>query len=127
MIHNIFSYLADVNSVRINGSLLLDETPPNGVYRAGHLREVSRGYRRGTEKKFVAEPLSKLGDSPIGFLAKSIVVKVPVSLEIDLKPDWIKLVTPQLVEQANPTGGTGDPATPIRTRVTTPRGSSSRR
>ena len=105
LIHNIFSYLADVNSVRINGSLLLDETPPNGVYRAGHLREVSRGYRRGTEKKFVAEPLSKLGDSPIGFLAKSIVVKVPVSLEIDLKPDWIKLVTPQLVEQANPYGG----------------------
>ena len=32
LIHNIFSYLADVNSVRINGALLLDESPPNGVY-----------------------------------------------------------------------------------------------
>ena len=100
LIHNIFSYLADVNSVRINGSLLRDETPPNGVYRAGYLRDVSRG-----KKKFVATPLSKLGDSPIGFLAPSVVVKVPVSLEIDLKPDWIKLVTPQLMEQANPYGG----------------------
>ena len=70
LIHNIFSYLADVNSVRINGSLLRDETPPNGVYRAGHLREVSRGYRRGKKKKFVATPLSKLGDSPIGFLGQ---------------------------------------------------------
>ena len=100
LIHNIFSYLADVNSVRINGSLLRDETPPNGVYRAGYLRDVSRG-----KKKFVATPLSKLGDSPIGFLAPSVVVKVPVSLEIELKPDWIKLVTPQLMEQANPYGG----------------------
>ena len=98
LIHNIFSYLADVNSVRINGALLLDESPPNGVYDAGHVRELSRGYRRGRETKFVAEPLSKLGTSFIGFLARSIVVKVLVSLEIDLKPDWIQLVTPQLAE-----------------------------
>ena len=38
LVHNVFSYLADINSVRVNKDMELDTSPPNGIYKAGGIQ-----------------------------------------------------------------------------------------
>ena len=77
LIHNVMSFLADVHTTRINDRLLVENSPPNGTYTVGHFRTRWGAFFR------------PMGSSLIGFMAHSIELHIPVSLDVTLKPDWL--------------------------------------
>ena len=87
LIHNIMSFLADVHTTRVNDRLLVENSPPNGTYTVGHFRNRFGGRRWGEE--FSPVVFRPMGTSLIGFMAHSIELQVPVSLDVALKPDWL--------------------------------------